>query len=157
MKEYIILIGTPCSGKSTWCNNYLKDKPNTMIVSRDNILMEHSNNLTYSEAWDKVNHKQIDLEYKDKIIQSYFYEGNVIIDATNMTSKRRISILSGVVNFQKTAIVFNCDKNTFIERNNNRNNSQGKHIPLTVYENMLNSYEEPTEKEGFDKIFFVKN
>ena len=33
----IVLQGCPASGKSTWAKEFIKDKPNWVIVSRDEI------------------------------------------------------------------------------------------------------------------------
>lgn len=37
MSKMIVLQGCPASGKSTWAKEFIKDKPNWVIVSRDEI------------------------------------------------------------------------------------------------------------------------
>ena len=57
-------------------------------------------------------------------------------------------------NYQVVAVVFPTpDTKELVRRLNNR---PGKTIPDEVIQNMIKSYEEPTEAEGFDKIIHVR-
>jgi predicted kinase len=37
-QKIIVLQGVPASGKSTWAKEYVKDKPDWVIVNRDSII-----------------------------------------------------------------------------------------------------------------------
>ena len=72
---------------------------------------------------------------------------------TNMTIKRRRSTLKYFTDFYKEAVVFPVLSNDEYERRNNiRTVNENKSIPLFVLKSMLDSYQEPTKEEGFDKI-----
>ena len=160
--KYIVLVGPPCCGKSTWTSEFVEKNPNTTIVSRDAILMEFAERIdekmTYNDAWNKVSQKDVDKEYKKRLRESCVYgDNNIIVDATNMGSKRRIGIMRDVSeNFERGVIVFNWDKKTFIERNEKRLKETGKGISIGIWQNMVNNYKSPTKDEGFDKITLLK-
>ena len=144
-------------------DKFLEKNPDTTIVSRDGILMEYASDInesmTYNEAWNTVSQKDVDREYKKRLKESgigEYGEDHIIIDATNMSSKRRKGILSGVSDdFYKEAIVFEWDKKTFIERNAKRLEETGKGIAIGIWQSMVNNYKSPTKEEGFDKITFL--
>jgi tRNA uridine 5-carbamoylmethylation protein Kti12 len=160
-KKYIILVGPPCCGKSTWTDKFLEKHPDTTIVSRDGILMEFAKDIneamTYNEAWDKVSQKDVDKEYKKRLKESGIYgDNNIIVDATNMGSKRRIGIMRDVSDeFEREVVVFSWDKKTFIERNEKRLAETGKGISIGIWQSMVNNYKTPTKEEGFDKVTFL--
>jgi len=162
VKKYIILVGPPCCGKSTWTDEFLEKNPDTTIVSRDGILMEFAKDLnesmTYNDAWNKVSQKDVDKEYKKRLKDSGIYGDNhIIVDATNMGVKRRTGIMKQVSeDYDREAIVFSWDKKVFIERNEKRNEETGKSISIGIWQSMVNSYRSPTKEEGFDKVTFLK-
>jgi tRNA uridine 5-carbamoylmethylation protein Kti12 len=161
--KYIVLVGPPCCGKSTWCENFMDKNPNTIIVSRDAILMEFAKEIdetmTYNTAWGRVSQKEVDKEYKKRLKESCAYsDNNIIVDATNMGSKRRIINMKGVSDeYDREAIVFLWDKKTFIERNTKRLAETGKGISVGIWQTMVNNYKTPIKEEGFDKITFLTN
>jgi len=53
----IILIGPPLSGKTTWVR---ENFPNTLVVSRDEILMDVYGSRNYTEAYRGVDNKEVD-------------------------------------------------------------------------------------------------
>ena len=82
----ILLIGTPLSGKSTWIkNNY----PHILTICRDEIILQNSKFKDYDSAFEEVNQKEIDKILEGKIIEASRNNENVIIDMTNLSSKRR--------------------------------------------------------------------
>lgn len=160
-RKFIILTGPPCCGKSTWTSEFIKKHPNTIVVSRDIILMEYASkideSMTYNEAWNKVSQKNVDKEYKKLLISSGIYgENNIIIDATNMASKRRKGIMSNVSSeFYRECIIFPWDEKEFKKRNIKRLEETGKGISIGIWKNMVSSYQTPSKEEGFDKITFL--
>ena len=87
MKKLMLLIGTPLSGKSTFIReNY----PNTIVISRDELVMELFGSNDYNKAFKEVNHKEVDKLLDLKLKEANLGDSDVIIDMTNMVSKRRI-------------------------------------------------------------------
>jgi len=150
MKKLILLIGIPLSGKSTFIReNY----PNTIVISRDELVMEVFGSNDYNKAFREVNHKEVDKLLNSRLVSASQSNEDVIIDMTNMTSKRRKSTLIHFTNFYKEAIVFPILSDEEYERRNKiRTVTENKSIPLSILKSMMDTYEPPTKDEGFDDI-----
>ena len=152
-KKFIILTGPPCCGKSTWTTKFTKKNPDTIVVSRDDIFMEFASKLdesiTYNDAWKKVSQKSVDKEYKKMLLESGVYgENHVIVDATNMATKRRKGIMSNVSDeFDRECIVFTWDEKVFKERNAKRFEKEGKGISIGIWKSMVSNYQRPSKEE----------
>lgn len=81
MTKIILLVGPPCSGKTTWAKKYQKDNPGTIVLSRDAMRTMMTGKLHGNPQW-----------VEDAITSSMYsitrlaYErgtGDVIIDQTN--------------------------------------------------------------------------
>lgn len=85
MQEIIILVGISGSGKTTWCEDFIKENPNYVRVNRDSIRMgiTASNNRLLKRDLEnlvtKIQHEQI----RTCLLEGY----SVIIDNTNLKSK----------------------------------------------------------------------
>ena len=147
----ILLIGVPLSGKTTFIR---KNYPNTKVISRDDLVMEVYGSDDYNTAFKEVDQKEVDLLLDLRLKEVNTNKENVIVDMTNMTVIRRAKTLNYFSdNYYKVAIIFKVlEMEEYERRNNERNIKENKWIPLFVIENMLNSYQEPTLDEGFDKI-----
>lgn len=154
-KNLILMVGVALSGKSTLINK-IKDHIDT-IISRDDIVLEMSNGLSYSEAFGKVNQKKVSKELKRRIDEASKSDGNIVIDMMNHRSKSRRSHLSKFDGFVKIALIVDCPTyEVLLERNEKRNREEGKFIPENVLSQMLSSYSSPTKDEGFDYIIYQK-
>ena len=152
----MILVGIPLSGKSTFIQNQLKGL-DINIISRDEILMEVYGSRHYNDAYKNVDQKKVDKLLMDRI-KTYSSEGrNVVIDMTNLTSKRRKYNLSFFDDrYQKIAIVFTPPSLIELQnRNKKRQTEENKNIPESVLSNMLRSMQPIKEEEGFDKIINI--
>jgi len=89
----LVLIGPPLSGKDTWIRNNFSDGE-IVMVSRDQIVLDVYGSDNYDEAFKNVNQKAVDAELQRQLKQSSEDGKNVIINMTNMTSKRRVHNLS---------------------------------------------------------------
>lgn len=85
MQEIIILVGISGSGKTTWCEDFIKENPGYVRVNRDSVRMEiTASNSRFLERdlenlVTKMQHEQI---------RTCLLEGfNVIIDNTNLRRK----------------------------------------------------------------------
>jgi len=157
-KKFLVLIGLPCSGKSTWVENYIKKHPDTIVISSDALLMEYAvkHDLTYNEAYGKVNWKKIRKTMNARLQDVYKDDkSDVIIDVMNHRSKRRKTYFNSLPKdkYERIGILFNLEKDDLIKRNDIRSNAgEGKDISLKLWENLCSEYQTPSKDEGFDKI-----
>lgn len=147
----ILLVGVPLSGKSTWIRN---NHPTTRVVSRDELVMEVYGSDDYNAAFKEVDQKEVDRALDLRFKEVNNNKENVIVDMTNMVVSRRTKTLRYFSNdYFKEVIVFPVlDTEEYDRRNKERNVNENKWIPPFVISSMLNSYQEPTLDEGFDKI-----
>lgn len=159
----VVLIGPPCSGKSTYIKNLnIESNPDIVVVSRDNVMLEYANNNhipgTYSEVWkylvdndlqqdiDQITYQQFDKALKDR--------KTIIIDMTNMSKKSRKKWLNGLPTSYKTgAVVLLTEYNEIMKRNKIRAQKNGKSIPTDVIHNMMKTFYLPLYNE-FDFIIY---
>lgn len=145
--EVIMLIGLPCSGKSTWITENEKD--GDFIISRDSIIEKAFPDLTYNEAFVKIDQNLVNIEL-DRQFSLTKDKERVIIDMTNLSRKSRRKRLSRFSKFKKTAIVFLTSMSEIEKRNTNR---EGKFIEINVYDRMIKSFYPPMFDE-FDEIIW---
>lgn len=154
-KPYIIiLIGPPLSGKDTALRQ-LELPEDTVIVSRDQILLDVYGSDDYDLAFKNVNQKEVDRVLVSTIVEASKANKNVIINMTNMTRKRRMFNLDFFDdNYNKIAVIFPILDNAEYERRNlKRKDEEKKFIPAHILKNMISSYQTVDKsKEGFDKI-----
>ena len=151
MAECVMLVGIPCSGKSTYVEK-LKTIPywsNSVILSTDNYIekVAQEHNTTYNEIFeDCISEatRQLELAFimaKDK-------GKNLIWDQTNLTVKTRKKKLSKLPSFYARGVIyFEISLEEALERNKNR---EGKFIPESILKRMYQQLEVPTLEEDFD-------
>ena len=146
-----ILVGLPLSGKSTWIR---RNYPDAKVISRDDLVLEVYGSDNYSEAFKNVDQKEVDRTLDLRLKDSNLNKENVIVDMTNLTTKRRKQTLRYFSDdYYKEVVVFPIlDKDEYSYRNKERNERENKWIPPFVITSMLESYIVPTLDEGFDKI-----
>ena len=150
----MMLIGPTLSGKSTYIrNNY----PNVQVISRDEIVMEVFGSRDYNLAFKEVNQKEVDRVLAKRLKDKNDLKTNVIIDMTNMTVKRRMATLRNFdKDFSRIAVVFPIlSDEEYSKRNIGRNAKENKWIPPFVIKSMIDSYQEPTLDEGYDRIIIL--
>ena len=156
-KKLYILIAPPCSGKSTWVRNKIATLNCPYIASTDDIITSMYPDLTYNEAYAKVNFKEAKRLMREGVADAFKQGNDIIIDRTNMSIKTRKEFIKSVDDtYEKIAVVFPWDKDTFIKRNESRMITEGKFISLKLWEDFCSNYQRPTKEEGFDKIEFLK-
>ena len=150
----MMLIGPTLSGKSTYIrNNY----PNVEVISRDEIVMEVFGSRDYNLAFKEVDQKEVDRVLATRIKEANDLKTSVIIDMTNMTVKRRMATLRNFdKDFSRVAVVFPIlSEEEYTKRNIDRNAKENKWIPPFVIKSMIDSYQEPTLDEGYDRIIIL--
>ena len=156
--KVILLVGPPLSGKDTYLRS--QDYSDFTIISRDDILMSLHDTNDYSEAFHKVDQKEVDRLLIQKIQDCIDNKKNVIINMTNLSKKGRNRHLSKFPNsdYEKIAVVFpKLDIDEYINRNLKRKNEENKFIPLNVIESMISNWEDVTPDEGFDQIIKLQS
>lgn len=150
----MILVGPPLSGKSTWIRNNF---PNTKVISRDEIVMELAGTRDYNKAFNEVDHKEVDKTLNSRLLQSNLDGDSVIIDMTNMTSKRRMQTLNFFNDsFYKVAVIFPLlTDDEYQRRNTKRIKEENKDLPIQIIKRMISSYQPISKDEGFDKVMSV--
>jgi len=150
----IILSGIPMSGKSTWVReNY----PDTLAISRDELVMEVAGTRDYNLAFKTVDQKAVDKLLAKRITDAATQKVDVIIDMTNLSRKVRVKNLSYFSNdYYKVSVVLPIlDSEEYKRRNDFRLVNENKFIPPFVIKSMMDSFVFPTDDEGFDKIILV--
>lgn len=150
----MLLSGIPMSGKSTWIReNY----PDTLTISRDELVMEVAGTRDYNLAFKTVNQKAVDKLLVKRITDAATQKVDVIIDMTNLSTKVRAKNLSYFSDdYYKVAVVLPIlDATEYKRRNDFRSLNENKFIPPFVIKSMMDSFVVPTEDEGFDKIISV--
>ena len=150
----MMLIGPTLSGKSTYIrNNY----PNVEVISRDEIVMEVFGSRDYNLAFKEVDQKEVDRVLATRIKEANDLKTSVIIDMTNMTVKRRMATLRNFdKDFSRVAVVFPIlSDEEYTKRNIDRNAKENKWIPPFVIKSMIESYQEPTLEEGYDRVIIL--
>lgn len=145
-----ILIGPPCSGKSTYLRyRNIEDK----VLSRDSIVMELSGKDNYNDAWDTVDQEAVDNELMKRYYEYVKAGEDFIIDMTNMSKKSRKKWRHKDFNIK--AYVFMVGYDEIKARNIKRNEIDGKLIPEKVFDYMIKSLK-VNYKDEFNEIEFVR-
>lgn len=154
--EFIMLVGLPGSGKSTYIKQLLADKleKDYVVLSTDDIITAWgvTKGLNYTQAFKKFNFKKAQSGFNAQFKQAKNNHRNIIVDRTNLTPKGRAKLLSQIPpEYKTTAIVFEVAPEELQRRLKQRAEETGKLIPDFVVTNMMESYQPPTKSE-FDVI-----
>ena len=150
----ILLIGPPLSGKSTWIKNNFGDREDVTVISRDQIVLDVYGSDNYDEAFNKVNQKEVDRVLHQKMVDANKLGTNVIIDMTNMTSKRRTHNLSFFdKDYYRLAVIFPIlSDDEYDKRNIKRSAEENKNLPMHIIKRMISQYQPISKEEGFNKV-----
>ena len=146
MTEFIMLVGLPASGKSTYAEK-LKEQ-GYHIHASDAIREELTGD---ANAQDKNTdvfttlHKRIKVDLGSGI--------SCVYDATNMSMKRRKAFLNEIekYNCRKKCVLFVVPVEVCKERNENRE----RKVPNEVFDKMIKQFNVPMKFEGWDEIEVV--
>lgn len=152
--DFIMLIGAPASGKSTWTKNFLAGNDrHYVILSTDDLVTQMAADigLNYTQGFQKFigpATKQFNADFSAAIRAGE----NIIMDRTNMSAQARAKFLDRLPpQYRKIAVTFQVDRAELDRRLAARAELEGKEIPDHVVNNMLANYDPPTNRE-FDVI-----
>lgn len=151
-KQLIILIGAPCSGKSTWSKDYVNKNPNTLRFNRDEIRLMLKGKLKLEDTEEKVVTQMI----TEGIDNAFLENKSVIIDQTNCRLKYINGFINSSVNDPNIEIKFKIihqPLEVLFERNINRSRVTGlPKIPEEIIINMHNNLTKMIETSEFKKL-----
>jgi len=147
-----VLVGVPASGKTTYRNRV--NAANFVVLSSDDIVEELCANAgkTYTEGFTRFVGEATRI-FNNKLQEALKNGDCILVDRTNLTKQSRKRIMSQVPDdYYKEAIVFPIPETAvWMKRLASR---PDKEIPFYVLQNMVASYETPTQDEGFDSVIF---
>ena len=150
----LILVGPPLVGKSYFCNKFVEEiDADIILISRDEIVMDVYGSDNYTEAFQNVNQKKVDIVLTKSLVDAGESGKNVIIDMTHMSSKRRKGNLDYFGDeYYKVGVIFPLlSDEEFIKRNTKRVEDENKNIPMSIVKRMISQYQPIRSSEGFDK------
>jgi len=154
-KLVTILVGPPCSGKST----YLKGMPHDYAISSGFIVAKlcKLHNISYHEYFGYSHtsaiKKKHNVLFKNMIEESKQYN-HVVWDLTNLMHSNRKKIMSYYPNAVFNAVVFDFKGNEqqLLKRNDKRYATSGKFINKTTMLDMFKRFEPVDLSEGISDI-----
>ena len=150
----IMLVGLPCSGKSTEVQ-YLKKCFDAEVISTDDFIEARAKKLhtTYNAIFEKtIGDAVADME--NRLKEAVKARKSIIWDQTNLEPTTRKKKLSKIPeDYYPIAYVFNEDFELLLERNAERSH-KGKTIPHDVLLQMKKRFKIPKKEEGFREVIF---
>lgn len=145
---FTMMCGVPGSGKSSKAQQIKANFPNTIIVSPDDIRGE-----LYGDVNDQEHNTEVFDVVKQRVRDGLKNNHDVILDATNVNSKRRKAFLWSLedISCHKRAVIMA----TPIEICLRRNWCRQRKIPDEVIFRMYRSWQTPASWEGWDDIEIV--
>lgn len=160
MSKVEVLVGLPGSGKSTFVGSVFGENPaGVFIYSTDNYIenVASAQNKTYDQVFrDTI--KEATENMNNFLTYAIEDKLRVVWDQTNMSSKKRLGILSKFPKSYRKVCWCIAPPRTdeeWDELNRRLDSREGKTIPRNIIESMADSYVEPELDEGFDYILIV--
>ena len=147
------LIGVPASGKSTWIKN--QDWMLGLTIVNTDVFVEdyaRAQGKTDSEVFAEYMPTAIDLMI-EQVVSAREHGHTVIWDQTSTTVASRARKFRMLPDYEHIAVVFRTPPRD--ELDVRLSGRPGKHIPKTVIDSMIAGWEEPTEAEGFNEIWYA--
>lgn len=157
LNKFIMMIGVPGTGKTTYTQHFLSKNKNYISLCRDSLIEDNLNNCKYSSYEDSFKdlefQKYIDNELNSRLDNYIKNNRNIIIDMTNISRKSRRSKLSKISDksYYKIAEVFIKSYSDIFDVNEKRKCSGEHFIPSYRLTQMMSSFKFPLHDE-FDEI-----
>lgn len=139
-----MMIGIPGSGKSSEAE----------IIAREHDAIIHASDKLREEMFGNINHQKdngkLFCELQARICRDLKAGKNVVYDATNINSRKRIAFLKTLKNIkcEKIGIIMATPYETCLQNNRDRERS----IPEEIIKRMYMNFQTPYYYEGFDMI-----
>lgn len=153
-------VGLPGSGKSFLTEKIIKDNPDIVVLSMDNIIERYAQqeNKSYREIWSSYI-KIAEKEFNDTLDYAIKNKKDILWDQTNLTSESRAKKLPKLIEngYEIDAVAIELSSNEWMRRVEHREANGGKTMPKAVLEDMAKSYQSPTYQEGFSNILVIND
>lgn len=154
-----MLVGLSASGKSTYATEKMI-KEGFVIHSSDSIRMELFNQLDNElmELKDRNDRNEKVFDTLNKRVIKDLKDGrNVIYDATNLSTKRRIAFLTNLnkIECEKECLIFNVPFEECVK--NDLNRLKQIQVGRNVIKKQRESFNVPYYNEGWDRIELIRN
>jgi len=149
----IMLVGLPCSGKSTWARTHL---PKMVRISTDDHVLERSQaaGIDYKEGLEKF-YQEAEIKARLTMADAIAANREVVIDQANLTrSSRANKIAAFPAHYARIACFFEVPVEVAIELNAIRKNKGGHWVPEDVIREMAERLEAPFEP-AFDEVIEI--
>lgn len=155
--KFIMLVGLPCSGKSTWLKEFiLSDGGVWTVLSTDAIYEEYAaeKGISYSQAYLDLPGKKVQTKFRLSINESFKARKNIIWDQTNVYPNARRKKLASLPkkDYEAIAVVFELGREELNRRNAARLAEEGKFISDKTIDIMAENYVRPSKAEGFTHV-----
>ena len=145
----VVMFGIPGCGKS-YAASKLAERTGATVVSSDAIREE-----IYGTAECQDNPDKVFAILKQRTAELLKAGESVIIDATSLIRKYRVSNLSTYTGLFKQAILIVCA--TELEIVLRQNEQRDRHVPQDVIERMYRTMSFPREDEGWSEIYLLQH
>jgi predicted kinase len=148
------MVGVPGSGKSTWIANQAWAQ-DCVVVSTDRWIEVFARELdsTYSEVFDLFMPAAV-RAMSAEVSRAQALGRDIIWDQTSVSVASRRKKFASLPDYEHVAVVFRTPEQEELARRLAAR--PGKTIPDSVLHNMIDSFEEPTEAEGFQEIWYAQ-
>jgi predicted kinase len=144
--RFLMLVGLPASGKSTFVIELMDGRDDIVYVSSDELREKMLGDVNNQDKNGDVFENMLELT------KHYLSQGiHVIYDATNISRKRRKHLLTQLPKgVHKTAVYMATPYKVVVEQNNSRE----RVVPQDVIDRMYKTLQIPIYTEGWDNIVF---
>lgn len=145
MTKFIMMIGVPGSGKSTWAAR-VAELENAFVVSSDEIRKE-----LFGNVWELRKNGILFGEMFKRSDHSLSEGRSVVFDATNIRSPERKRILKKFLPYFKECYYIKVPLEKVLQQNAARD----RNVPEEIIRRMYDRIQQPAPSEGWDRITIV--
>jgi len=149
MVNLIMMVGIVASGKSYYAEK-IAIEGNMIILSSDSLREE-----LYGDANNQENNGELFIELHRRVKENLIQGKNVIIDSTNISSKKRMAFLQELnkIPCEKICCFIATPYEKCLEQNNKRDRKVPEYVIRRMYENICI----PQMHEGWNEIDIINN
>ena len=145
----ILTIGIPCSGKSTWAQEFCRDVDDYVMIERDVIRMNLFKLESYNDyKMNRVNESLVTKRANYLIELAKENNQNIVISDTNLNEEYRNALVQKLedLGYEVEFKIFDVEFFDAVKRSDKR---KDKHIPRQVMYDMYRRYMDYLESQDF--------